>query len=128
MKFALIALIAAAVAADASDYQKCAKGGDCSGSNICCSVTKKADSSPAAAGLQVCVPALGDGTIPKDAKTTPYAGYTYFCSKAHHTDPTNPPAAPKIVETNADGTPKQSGAAALAATATSAAVAAFIMA
>ena len=68
MKFALVALIATVIAADASDYTKCEKGGDCGGSNICCGVSKKADSSPAAAGLNICVPALGDGTVPKDVK------------------------------------------------------------
>ena len=73
MKFALVALIATVIAktttADASDYTKCEKGGDCGGSNICCGVTKTASAAPAAAGLNICVPALGDGTVPLNAKS-----------------------------------------------------------
>ena len=130
MKFAIIALVATAAAADASDYAICLKGSDCKGTFICCELTKKSDLSAAPPGTNICVPALGDGTVPTDLKTG-YSGYTYFCTKAHHTDPTNSPDAPKISTggaTNADGTPKASGAATIAVSATSAAVAAFMLA
>ena len=128
MKLAIIALVATAMAADASDYAKCTKGSDCKGTFICCVVTKKSDQSAAPAGTNICVPALGDGLVPTTLKSG-FAGYTYFCSKKHHTDPTNSPDAPSIgADTNADGTPKASGATTMAVSATSAAVAAFMLA
>ena len=128
MKLAIIALVATAAAADASDYALCKSGADCGGSNICCLLTKKADLADAPPGTSICVPALGDGVVPTTLKSG-YAGFTYYCSKEAHTDPTNPPDAPSIGgDTNADGTPKASGAATIAVSATSAAVAAFMLA
>ena len=43
MKFmnAIVALIATAAAADASDWAACTKGGDCAGKFACCAITGK---------------------------------------------------------------------------------------
>ena len=132
MKFAIVALIATAAAADpaptatanASDWSVCTKGSDCAGKFYCCEVTKKADGSDASKGSSICVSIDGKGTVPSTAET-PYVGFSYFCTKANHVDPTNSKDIPAAYP--ADGA-KASGAATLAVSATSAAVAAFLLA
>ena len=129
MKLAIIALVAAAAAKttsggtvirtiDASDWSTCKNGGDCVGDGFyCCSATKTKSGTDAPAGENICVQKDGTGTVPNNSKT-PYAGFTYFCSVKHITDPTN--NVPSIIPAN--------GAATIAVSATSAAVAAFMLA
>ena len=135
MKFAIVALIATAAAADpvptaianASDWSVCKSGADCKGKFYCCGVTKKADGSDASKGSSICVSIDGRGTVPSTAKT-PYVGFSYFCTKAAHIDPTNSKDIPAAYPaTNPDGSPKEAGAATLVVSATSAAVAAFLL-
>ena len=93
MKFASVAaLIAVAAAADPKPvknaWDKCSAGSDCSLGWICCSLKKKADGSDVTTSIKICTDLKQNGTVPSSS-TAGYAGYTYFCAKADHTDPTN---------------------------------------
>tara|TARA_B110000285_G_C14604238_1_gene372043 strand:+ start:60 stop:452 length:393 start_codon:yes stop_codon:yes gene_type:complete len=130
MKFAILALVATVAAAgdvtpptspaDPSDWSVCKTGADCKGASyICCTVTKNNDGSDASPGNKICTDLGQSGTVPSTV-TTAYKGMQYFCSKTDHTDPTNTNGSTIGSATT--------GSASLAVSATTAAIAAFILA
>ena len=136
MKFALFALVATVAAADPaptggsgtpktspadpSDWSTCKTGADCKGASyICCTITKNNDGSDASPGNKICTDLGQSGTVPSTV-TSAYKGMQYFCSKSDHTDSSNTGGSTLGSATT--------GSASLAVSATTAAIAAFVLA
>ena len=76
MKFATVAaLIAVAAAADPQNaWDKCTAGSDCSEGWICCSLTKKPDTTVITTDSKICTDIKQNGTVPSTS-TAGYAGF-----------------------------------------------------